>query len=42
MDLPNLKRETIYGIPAVDQVMFNRNYVVGYFFHLCLEKRRQK
>jgi len=25
MDLPNLRRETIYGMLAVDQVMFNSN-----------------
>jgi len=29
MDLPNLIRETIYGMPAVDQIMFNRYYVWG-------------
>lgn len=33
MDLPNLRRETIYGMPAADQVMFNRHYVLGYSYY---------
>ncbi len=32
MDLPNLRRETIYGMPAADQIMSNRYYVLEYEF----------
>lgn len=33
MDLPSLKRETRYGMPAADQVMFNRYFVTGYSYY---------
>lgn len=29
----NLKRETRYGVPAADLVLFNRHYVLGYSFY---------
>lgn len=29
----NLKRETRYGLPAADQVLYNRNYVLGYSYY---------
>lgn len=32
-DLPSLKRETRYGMPASDQILFNRHYVVGYSYY---------
>ncbi len=32
-DIPSLRRETRYGIPAADQIMFNRHYVVGYSYY---------
>lgn len=33
MDIPNLRRETIYGMPAADQLLFNRHYVLGYSYY---------
>jgi endonuclease G len=33
IDLPSLKRETRYGMPAADQIIFNRHYVVGYSYY---------
>lgn len=33
MDLPSLKRETRYGMPAADQIIFNRHYVIGYSYY---------
>ena len=33
MDYPNLKRETRYGLPAADQILYNRHYVVGYSYY---------
>ena len=33
MDMPSLRRETRYGMPAADQVMFNRHYVLGYSYY---------
>jgi len=30
---PNLKRETRYGLPAADQILYNRNYVIGYSYY---------
>lgn len=33
MNFPNLRRETIYGMPAADQIMFNRHYVLGYSYY---------
>jgi len=29
----NLKRETRYGLPAADQILYNRFYVIGYSFY---------
>ncbi len=33
MDLPSLRRETRYGMPAADQVIFNREYVLDYSYY---------
>ncbi len=33
LDLPNLRRETRYGLPSADQVLFNRHYVLGYSYY---------
>ncbi|UCC45508.1 MAG: DNA/RNA non-specific endonuclease [Candidatus Zixiibacteriota bacterium] len=33
MNLPSLRRETRYGMPAADQIMFNRHYVLGYSYY---------
>ena len=33
MYVPSLRRETRYGMPAADQVMFNRHYVLGYSYY---------
>jgi len=33
IDLPSLKRETRYGMPTADQILFNRHYVVGYSYY---------
>lgn len=33
MDLPSLRCETRYGMPSADQIIFNRNYVVGYSYY---------
>ncbi|MCH7576170.1 MAG: DNA/RNA non-specific endonuclease [Candidatus Marinimicrobia bacterium] len=33
MDIPSLRRETRYGMPAADQIMFNRHYVIGYSYY---------
>lgn len=32
-DLPSLRKDTRYGMPAADQVMFNRYFVVGYSYY---------
>lgn len=32
-EIPSLKRETRYGIPAADLLLFNRNYVLGYSYY---------
>lgn len=32
-DLPSLKPEARYGMPAADQILFNRFYVVGYSYY---------
>ncbi|RZN82540.1 MAG: DNA/RNA endonuclease G [Winogradskyella sp.] len=29
----NLKRETRYGLPTADQILYNRNYVIGYSYY---------
>jgi len=33
MNIPNLKRETRYGMPAADQILFNRHYALGYSYY---------
>ena len=33
MNHPNLKRETRYGVPAADQILYNRHYVLGYSYY---------
>lgn len=33
MNLPNVRPETRYGMPAADQILFNRNYIVGYSYY---------
>ena len=33
MNHPNLKRETRYGLPEADQILYNRHYVVGYSYY---------
>lgn len=33
MDYSNLRREARYGMPAADQIMFNRHYVLGYSYY---------
>lgn len=33
MNQPNLKAETRYGIPAADQILYNRHYVLGYSYY---------
>ena len=32
-DVPSLRRETRYGIPAADQILFNRYYLIGYSYY---------
>ncbi|PQJ80862.1 DNA/RNA non-specific endonuclease [Polaribacter porphyrae] len=33
IDASNLKKETRYGLPAADQILFNRHYVLGYSYY---------
>ena len=33
IDIPSLKRETRYGMPAADQILFNRHYIIGYSYY---------
>lgn len=33
MDIPSLRNETRYGMPAADQILFNRHYVLGYSYY---------
>ena len=33
LDLPSLRPETRYGMPAADQIIFNRDYVIGYSYY---------
>jgi endonuclease G, mitochondrial len=33
MDLQYLRRETRYGVPAADKILFNRHYVLGYSYY---------
>ena len=32
-ELPSLRRETRYGMPAADQILFNRHFVTGYSYY---------
>lgn len=32
-DIPSLRREIRYGMPAADHIMFNRHYVIGYSYY---------
>jgi endonuclease G, mitochondrial len=33
LELPSLKPQTRYGMPAADQILFNRHYVIGYSYY---------
>lgn len=33
VDTPSLRRETRYGMPAADQILVNRHYVLGYSYY---------
>ena len=33
MEIPSLRRETRYGMPAADHILFNRQYVLGYSYY---------
>ncbi len=33
IDIPSLRKETRYGMPAADQILFNRYYVLGYSYY---------
>ena len=33
MDTPDVRRETRYGMPQADQVIFNRHYITGYSYY---------
>ena len=33
INIPSLRRETRYGMPAADQVLFNRHYITGYSYY---------
>ena len=33
MIYPNLTKETRYGVPTADQILFNRHYVLGYSYY---------
>ena len=30
---PSLRPETRYGMPAADQILFNRDYIIGYSYY---------
>lgn len=32
-NLPSIRRETRYGMPAADQIIFNRHYIIGYSYY---------
>jgi endonuclease G, mitochondrial len=32
-EIPSLRRETRYGVPATDLLLFNRHYVLGYSYY---------
>ena len=33
LSLPSLRPETRYGMPAADQILFNRDYIIGYSYY---------
>ena len=33
LELPSLKPQTRYGMPAADQILFNRHYIIGYSYY---------
>lgn len=33
LNLPSLRPETRYGMPSADQIIFNRDYVIGYSYY---------
>ena len=33
MEIPSLRKETRYGVPAADKILFNRHYVLGYSYY---------
>lgn len=33
INIPSLRRETRYGMPAADQILFNRHYILGYSYY---------
>ncbi len=33
IDIPSLRKETRYGMPAADQILFNRHYITGYSYY---------
>lgn len=33
MEIPSLRRETRYGMPAADHYLFNRHYIIGYSYY---------
>lgn len=33
IDLPSLRKESRYGMPAADQILFNRYYITGYSYY---------
>ena len=33
LEMPSLKPESRYGMPAADQIMFNRFFVIGYSYY---------
>ncbi|MBE9568065.1 MAG: DNA/RNA non-specific endonuclease [Proteobacteria bacterium] len=33
IELPNVRRETRYGVPTSDQILSNRHYVLGYSYY---------
>ncbi len=33
INIPSLRRETRYGMPAADHILFNRHYVLGYSYY---------
>lgn len=33
MDMSSMRRQARYGMPAADQILFNRNYILGYSYY---------